>query len=254
MPLPSDVEIAPAEGKLGVLLPGMGAVGTTFISGVLAIRKGLAKPIGSLTQMGTIRLGRPHRRQRPADQGLRAARRPRRPRLRRLGRLPRRRLRRRQAGRRARAPPASSSSATSCGPSSRCRRCSSRSTSATCTATTSSPAATKMEWAEALIDDIQTFSESQRLRPARRRVVRLDGDLQGAHRRPPDPRGLRAGPARQPPRHRPEPDLRLRLPEARHPDGQRRAQPQLRLPGADGPGPRRTRCPSPARTSRPARR
>ena len=57
MPLPSDVEIAPAEGKLGVLLPGMGAVGTTFISGVLAIRKGLAKPIGSLTQMGTIRLG-----------------------------------------------------------------------------------------------------------------------------------------------------------------------------------------------------
>ena len=57
MPLPSDVQIAPAEGKLGILLPGMGAVGTTFISGVLAIRKGLAKPIGSLTQMGTIRLG-----------------------------------------------------------------------------------------------------------------------------------------------------------------------------------------------------
>jgi myo-inositol-1-phosphate synthase len=57
MPLPSDVQIAPPEGKLGILLPGMGAVGTTFISGVLAIRKGLAKPIGSLTQMGTIRLG-----------------------------------------------------------------------------------------------------------------------------------------------------------------------------------------------------
>jgi myo-inositol-1-phosphate synthase len=57
MPLPSDVQIAPADGKLGILLPGMGAVGTTFISGVLAIRKGLAKPIGSLTQMGTIRLG-----------------------------------------------------------------------------------------------------------------------------------------------------------------------------------------------------
>jgi myo-inositol-1-phosphate synthase len=55
--LPHAVDIAPAEGKLGVLLPGMGAVGTTFISGVLAIRKGLAQPIGSLTQMGTIRLG-----------------------------------------------------------------------------------------------------------------------------------------------------------------------------------------------------
>lgn len=58
MALKSNVEITPPEGKLGVLLPGMGAVGTTFISGVLAIRKGLAKPIGSLTQMGTIRLGK----------------------------------------------------------------------------------------------------------------------------------------------------------------------------------------------------
>jgi myo-inositol-1-phosphate synthase len=49
--------IAPASGKLGILLPGMGAVGTTFIAGCLAIRKGLAKPFGSLTQMGTIRIG-----------------------------------------------------------------------------------------------------------------------------------------------------------------------------------------------------
>ncbi len=51
-------EIAPATGKLGVLLPGMGAVATTFIAGVEAARKGLAKPIGSLTQMGTVRLGK----------------------------------------------------------------------------------------------------------------------------------------------------------------------------------------------------
>ena len=50
--------IAPAEGKLGVLLPGMGAVATTFVAGVEAIRKGGARPIGSLTQMGTIRLGK----------------------------------------------------------------------------------------------------------------------------------------------------------------------------------------------------
>jgi len=54
----SPVEIAPARGKLGVLLVGMGAVSTTTIAGVLAIRKGIAKPIGSLTQMGTIRLGK----------------------------------------------------------------------------------------------------------------------------------------------------------------------------------------------------
>jgi myo-inositol-1-phosphate synthase len=50
--------IRPAEGKLGVLLPGMGAVATTFIAGVEAIRRGLSRPIGSLTQMGTVRLGK----------------------------------------------------------------------------------------------------------------------------------------------------------------------------------------------------
>ncbi len=50
--------IAPAEGKLGVLLPGMGAVATTFMAGVEAIRKGMSRPIGSLTQMGTVRLGK----------------------------------------------------------------------------------------------------------------------------------------------------------------------------------------------------
>src|SRR6185437_3793184 len=48
----------PAQGKLGVMVVGMGAVATTLIAGVEAVRKGLAKPIGSLTQMGTIRLGK----------------------------------------------------------------------------------------------------------------------------------------------------------------------------------------------------
>ncbi len=52
------IDIAPARGKLGVLLVGLGAVSTTTIAGVMAIRKGLAQPIGSLTQMGTIRLGK----------------------------------------------------------------------------------------------------------------------------------------------------------------------------------------------------
>jgi myo-inositol-1-phosphate synthase len=51
-------EIAPAKGKLGVLLVGLGAVSTTFIAGVEAIKKGLAEPVGSLTQMGTVRLGK----------------------------------------------------------------------------------------------------------------------------------------------------------------------------------------------------
>ncbi len=50
--------IAPADGKLGILIPGMGAVTTTFIAGVEAVKRGLGLPIGSLTQMGTIRLGK----------------------------------------------------------------------------------------------------------------------------------------------------------------------------------------------------
>jgi len=52
------IKIEEPKGKLGVLLPGLGAVSTTFVAGVHAIRKGLAKPIGSTTQMGTIRLGK----------------------------------------------------------------------------------------------------------------------------------------------------------------------------------------------------
>jgi myo-inositol-1-phosphate synthase len=54
----NPAKIAEPKGKLGVLLVGMGAVSTTTIAGVLAIRRGLAKPIGSVTQMGTVRLGK----------------------------------------------------------------------------------------------------------------------------------------------------------------------------------------------------
>ena len=52
------VRIAPADGRLGVLIPGMGAVTTTFIAGVEAVKRGLAKPIGSVTQFSTVRLGK----------------------------------------------------------------------------------------------------------------------------------------------------------------------------------------------------
>jgi myo-inositol-1-phosphate synthase len=51
-------KIEPAKGKLGVLLPGMGAVSTTFMAGVELVRKGKSHPVGSLTQLGTIRLGK----------------------------------------------------------------------------------------------------------------------------------------------------------------------------------------------------
>src|SRR5476651_19667 len=52
------INIQPAEGKLGILIPGLGAVATTIIAGVEAVKKGISKPIGSHTQMGNIRLGK----------------------------------------------------------------------------------------------------------------------------------------------------------------------------------------------------
>ncbi len=62
-PMTQPAPISSPDGTLGVLLPGMGAVATTFMAGVEAVRRGIAQPFGSLTQMGTIRLGgRPERR------------------------------------------------------------------------------------------------------------------------------------------------------------------------------------------------
>jgi myo-inositol-1-phosphate synthase len=53
-----SVRIAPADGKLGILIPGIGAVSTTFMAGVEAVKRGLGLPIGSLTQLATLRLGK----------------------------------------------------------------------------------------------------------------------------------------------------------------------------------------------------
>ena len=60
------ISIEEPKGKLGVLLPGMGAVATTFIAGIEAVRRGIGQPIGSLTQMGTIRLGKRTEKRSPA--------------------------------------------------------------------------------------------------------------------------------------------------------------------------------------------
>ena len=54
----SPVNVSKAQGRLGILMPGMGAVATTFVAGVEAVKRGLAEPIGSLTQMGRLRLGK----------------------------------------------------------------------------------------------------------------------------------------------------------------------------------------------------
>ena len=58
MPSNDNVKIAPADGKLGVLIPGIGAVSTTFMAGIEAVKRGLGAPVGSLTQLSTIRLGK----------------------------------------------------------------------------------------------------------------------------------------------------------------------------------------------------
>lgn len=58
MMVDKGVDIAPAEGKLGVLLVGLGAVSTTLVAGVEAVKRGISAPVGSLTQMGTVRLGK----------------------------------------------------------------------------------------------------------------------------------------------------------------------------------------------------
>lgn len=58
MPTSENVRIAPADGKLGILIPGIGAVSTTFMAGVEAVKRGAGLPVGSLTQMATIRLGK----------------------------------------------------------------------------------------------------------------------------------------------------------------------------------------------------
>src|SRR2546423_14449327 len=58
MAVQKGAPIVEPKGKLGVLLVGLGAVSTTFIAGVEAVKKGIGQPIGSLTQMGTVRLGK----------------------------------------------------------------------------------------------------------------------------------------------------------------------------------------------------
>src|SRR5712691_12837139 len=58
MPTHNPITIEEPTGRLGVLLVGLGAVSTTFIAGVEAVKKGIGQPVGSLTQMGTIRLGK----------------------------------------------------------------------------------------------------------------------------------------------------------------------------------------------------
>ncbi len=226
----TPVNIAPAQGKLGILLVGLGAVSTTTIAGVIAIRKGLAQPIGSLTQMGTIRLGKRTDEPVPEDQRVRAARQPRRHRLRRLGHLRRGLLRRGLHGRRARALAA-------------------RSIRAELEAIKPMPAVfdqryvkrlsgpnvkkgkNKKDLADQLIADIRNFKEKHNCVAAGDGVVRQHRGLHEGRPGAPVAGRLREGPRAERRRDSVEHGLRLRGVEGRPAVRERRAEPHRRHSG-----------------------
>ena len=237
-----------------MLCVGLGAVATTFIAGVENIRRGAAKPIGSLTQMGTIRLGKRTESRAPLIKDFVPLADARRPRLRRLGSDARQRLRRGAQGGRARPARARRADrATSSRPSSRCRPSSTRTTSSGSRAPTSRPGKTKRELAEALRQDIRDFKAKH---GCDRLVMVWCASTEIF---------ISPGPAHwtleafekamdaNDPIDRAVDALRLGRDHGGRALRQRRAQPDLRLPGdgAAGQGPRAS--PSAARTSRPAR-
>ena len=180
-----------AKGKLGVMIPGMGAVATTFVAGVEAIRKGIAKPIGSLTQMGTIRLGKRTEGRSPKIKEFVPLAGLERPGLHRLGHF------RRQHVSTRRPTPACSIDT-----------CSIRSSRffesikprkavfdhnyvKRIDGPNVKKGKNKMELAEQLRDDIREFKKSSGAIAAGHDVVRVDGELHRAHRRAPVGEGVR---------------------------------------------------------------
>ena len=247
-------DIRPAEGKLGILCVGLGAVTSTLIAGVELARRGLGDPIGSLTQMGTIRLGRRDESAGAAHQGLRPARRPRRPRLRRLGPVPRRRVRGRVASRGARDRPPrgarrrrAARGAPDAGGLRPCLREAHR--------------RAQREGQHRQAGDARRHPRRHRGvprrapgRPHRHDLVRVDRDVHRAGARAPRPRVVRGRHRPQRPVDRAVDALRLRRAAGRHPVRQRRAQPHRRRARAARATRPSTACRSWARTSRPARR
>ena len=245
--------IAPAKGKLGVLCVGLGAVATTFIAGVENIRRGAAKPIGSLTQMGTIRLGKRTEGRAPLirdfvplaelddlvfgawdpvpDDAYTAARK--------AGVLDRHEHLE---------PIADFLKAIKPMPAVFDQNYVKR-----LDGTNVKTGKTKRELAEALRKDIRDFKAKHRLRPAGHGLVRVHRDLHQPGPGPLDARGVREGDGRERPDDRALDALRLRRHHGGRAVRQRRAQPHLRLPGAWSSWPRRRACRSAARTSRPAR-
>ena len=254
MPLTQSgkTDIRPATGKLGILLPGMGAVATTFMAGVEAIRRGISKPIGSLTQMGTIRLGKRTDNRSPAIKDF----------------VPLAKLDDLVFGGWDLFPDNAYEAAVKAGVLSKEHLDSvkefltgikpmtavfEQAYVKKLTATHAKKGKSKLDLAEQVIDDIKAFKKQNNCDRLVDGLVWLDRGLSQAGPGPRDAGRLREGAGRERPRDRAVADLRVRGAEAGRPLRQRRAQPDRRHAGADGAGARRTTCRSAARTSRPAR-
>ena len=250
--LPSPPEIAPADGRLAVLCVGLGAVGTTLIAGVESIRSGSGQPIGSLSQLGTVRLGRRDEQRVtrigdlvplaslhqldfcawdpfPDDAFVAASR---------AGVLDQPSIERVGAYLRTIRPlPAVFDPSY-------------------VTQVHGDEHAARGHPSPARRGDPGRHHDlhgGQGLGPGRHGLVRVDRGTAARSRGVPQPRGLRGGARPERSGHRPEHALRLRRPRARHPLRQLLAEPVHRHAGAHAGTPPSTRSPSPARTSRPAR-
>ncbi len=225
-----SVSVRPAKGKLGVLLPGMGAVATTFVAGVEAVRQGSAQPFGSLTQMGTIRLGKRTENRAPLIKDFVPLAEPERPRLRRLGHLRGRHVHRRDQGRRPREGPSEPAPCVPAGHPADVRGLRQALCEAPRRAQREEGGQLVREGAGADGRHPQLQGEEQ-LRPPGDGVVRLHRDLPAAHRGAPEPRRLRGGPEGELARDRAEHGLRVRLPQERGALRQRRSQSDRGHPG-----------------------
>ena len=223
--------------------------------GVHLIQKGLAQPIGSVTQMQKLRLGKRTSAALRADQGARAAGGARRPRLRRLGHLPRQRVRggregRRPARRRC-SPPVRAGAR---GGQADVGRLRARVGQEPRRAQREEGRRRRCTWPRQLIEDIAGLPQGVGRRARGHGVVRLDRGLHAAEAGARDARRVREGPEGKLAGHSALDDLRVRGDRERRALRQRRAEPVRRHPGAHGDGARQGRARSPARTSRPARR
>ena len=185
---PSPTRSRPPAASLGVLLVGLGAVATTFIAGVEHARRGLGQPIGSLTQMGTIRLGKRTENRSPLikdfvplaglddlvfgawDPSRTTPTRP------------------RSSAACSTATSTSSRSPTSSRRSSRCPPSSTSTTSSASTARTSRRRRPRWSWPKQIRAGHPRLQGDEQLRPPRHGLVRLHRDLHRGRRRPPEPR------------------------------------------------------------------